>query len=301
MQYQHCFSTRTLAIVGLILTNVFWVGNIYVSKVFVGVVPPFTLNIYRWLIAALILTPFALKEVKTSWPLIRQSWLKLSFFGFLSIAVYNAFLYSAAHTTAGINIAVISSLTPLLTFIFTWLFFGLKPSRLQVIGFFFGISGVLLLISKGSSDVLLTLRFHLGDLLMFLACLAWSLYTAFLVKRPTSLSAVVFLYATIILGVLISMPMMLLEYQLVGGFHLNKKVLLGLIYIGLFPSLFSYLFYNNGVRVLGPQIASLSLYLLPVFTAIMSIIFLKETIHWFHIVSQLLVFIGFCFALLQTR
>ena len=110
-----------MAIVGLVLTSLFWAGNIYVSKTFVDVIPPFTLNFCRWIIAALILTPFALKRINGSWPIIRQSWLQLALFGFLSITVYNAFLYSSAYTTDGINIAVIGSLMPLLTFICTWL------------------------------------------------------------------------------------------------------------------------------------------------------------------------------------
>jgi drug/metabolite transporter (DMT)-like permease len=190
---------------------------------------------------------------------------------------------------------------PLLTFICTWLFFGSKPSRMQSIGFIFGISGVLLLVAKGQLAILLSLDFNVGDILMLTACISWSVYTALLVKKPTGVSPIVFLYVTTILGLIISTPAVLIEYKLVGGFEFNSKILYGLAYVGVFPSLFSYLLFNNGVSVLGPQVASLCLYLLPVFTAIISILFLNEPIRWFHVASQALVFIGFYLALFQKR
>ena len=300
-QMSTLFSNRPMAIFGLVLTSLFWAGNIYVSKVFVDVVPPFTLNYYRWIIALLILTPFALQEFCRSWQVVRQSWVQISIFGFLGITVYNSFLYSSAYTTEGVNIAVISSLTPLLTFVCTWVFFSLKPTRMQSIGFIFGISGVLVLVAKGKLVTLLNLEFNLGDLIMLGASIAWALYTALQVNKPKGLSPLIFLYATTVFGVIISTPTLVIEYQFVGGFELNSQILLGLAYVGIFPSLCSYLLFNNGVSVLGPQVASLCLYLLPVFTAIISILFLNEPIRWFHIVSQILVFIGFYLALFQKR
>ena len=76
---------------------------------------------------------------------------------------------------------------------------------------------------------------------------------------------------------------------------------LALLYVGIFPSIFSYLLYNNGVRVLGSKTASLCSYLIPVFTAIMGVVLLSEKLELFHFISQLMVFSGFCFALFGRK
>lgn len=295
-------SSRPLAILGLILTSLFWAGNIFVSKILIGVVPPFTLNLFRWLLALLILAPFALTSMRQAWPTIKQSWFKLSVYGFLGVTIYNAFLYNAAYTTDGINIAVISTITPLLTFILAWCFFGDQPSRQQMIGFVFGISGVLLLITKGSLTTLQQLAFSHGDIWMLAASFSWAIYTAYLVKKPQGIPAIVFMFITTLLGILIALPAV--AWELSQGdvnIQFNQTVVLSLIYVGIFPSICSYLFFNHGVSVLGSQTASLCAYLIPVFTAVIGIVFLKETIQWFHIVSQLLVFIGFYLALMKRN
>lgn len=295
-------SSRPIAVLGLVLTSLFWAGNIFISKILIGIVPPFTLNFIRWLLALVVLAPFALPVIRQALPTIKQSWLKLSAYGFLSVTVYNSFLYSAAYTTEGINIAVISTITPLLTFIVAWCFFGDKPRGRQMVGFLFGICGVLLLISKGSITALQQLAFSNGDIWMLSACFAWAIYTASLVKKPQGIPPIVFLFVTIIFGIIIALPPVAWEmYQGKINIPFNKTVFLSLIYVGIFPSVGSYLFFNHGVSVLGSQTASLCAYLIPVFTAVIGILFLKETIHWFHIVSQLLVFIGFYLALMKRE
>lgn len=295
-------SSRSVAIIGLVLTSLFWSGNIFISKILIDIVPPFTLNMIRWLIAILVLSPFALPSLVRLWPIIKRSWLQLSVYGFLGVTVYNAFLYNAAYTTDGLNIAVISTVTPLFTFIFAWMFFGDKPSVHQMVGFVFGICGVLLLISQGSLSVFQQLAFNNGDIWMLSASLAWAVYTAYLVKKPQGLPSIVFMFATTVLGILMALPSVVWEFSqghIIAQF--NQTVILSLVYIGIFPSVCSYLFFNHGVSVLGSQTASLCAYLIPVFTAIIGILFLQESIHWYHVVSQILVFVGFYLALMKSK
>ena len=120
-------SVKLLAIIGLLLTNLFWAGNIYVSRIVVESVPPFSLNVMRWLIAAMLLTPFALRACWQDRVIIWQNRGLLLVFAWLGVAIYNGFLYTSAHTTSGINIAVISTLTPVITFFFCLLYTSPSP------------------------------------------------------------------------------------------------------------------------------------------------------------------------------
>jgi len=284
---------RYYAIMGLVLTSLFWSGNIYVSKILLHEVSPMTLNLIRWSLSIVVLTPFVLKPTIDSLPVIKRSIIPLAIFGFLGVTVYNTLLYSAAYTTDGINIALISTLTPLLTFVIAWMFFGQAPSSMQSIGFVLGLVGVLLLLGQGRMDVLFSLHFKFGDVLMLIAVLLWATYTVYVVKKPKGIPPLVFLYVTTILGVLMAVPAVIWEWQ-AGNLLLvmNTTNSLALIYVGIFPSVLSYLLFNHGVEVLGPQSASLCSYLLPIFTALIAIVWLGEVLTWYHVVSQLLVFTG---------
>ncbi len=66
----------------------------------------------------------------------------------------------------------------------------------------------------------------------------------------------------------------------------------GTLYLGIFPSLIALMAYNKGVQELGPSRASIFLNLIPVFTMIGAVIFLKEQISFVQILGGLFVIIG---------
>ena len=295
---QYTSSVQIKAILGLALTSLFWSGNIFVSKLLIGLVPPYLLNLLRWGIAILVLLPFVYPQLRGSLSLVKESWRSLSFFGFLGVTIYNAFLYTAAYTTSGLNIAVISTVTPILTVVLAWRFLGEKPGYLESFGFIFGFFGVLMLLSKGSLQNLLNLVFSYGDFWMLTACFFWALYTVFLKKIPPKLNPLLFMFFATVFGFILATPFTVWEqFNTEVQLQITVEVSLALLYVGIFPSIFSYLLFNYGVRILGSQTASLNAYLIPIFTAIIGILFLNEKIEVFHFISQLMVFIGFCLVL----
>ena len=300
MQYMSLVQTK--AIIGLVLTSLFWSGNIFVSKFLIGVVPPSLLNLIRWGLAILVLLPFVYPQLRGSFYLVKDSWQSLSFFGFLGVTSYNALLYTAAYTTSGLNIAVISTVTPILTVVLAWRFLGEKPGYIELFGFLFGLLGVLILLSKGSLQNLLHLVFSYGDFWMLIACVFWALYTVFLKKMPPKLNPLLFMFFSTAFGFLLAVPFVV--WELINTevqIHINLEVSLALLYVGVFPSIFGYLFFNFGVRVLGSQMASLNSYLIPVFAAIIGILFLNEKVEIFHFVSQVAVFFGFCLVIFGSK
>ena len=295
-------SIQIKAILGLVFTSLFWSGNIFVSKLLIGVVPPNLLNFLRWGIAIIVLLPFVYPQLRGSLSVVKSSWLSLCFFGFLGVTTYNAFLYTAAYTTASLNIAVISTITPLLTIILAWQFLGDRPRYIELLGFLLGLFGVLVLLSKGSLQNLLHMVFSYGDLWMLVACLFWAVYTVFVKKIPSKLSPILFIFFSTVFGFVLAIPFVVWEQiNTEIHFQFSMQACLALLYVGIFPSVFSYLLYNNGVRVLGSKTASLCSYLIPVFTAIMGVVLLSEKLELFHFISQLMVFIGFCLALFGRK
>jgi len=295
---QFISSLQTKALIGLVFTSLFWSGNIFVSKLLIGLIPPHTLNLLRWGIAILVLLPFVYPQLRNSLVVVKKSWRSLSFFGFLGVTTYNAFLYTAAYTTSGLNIAVISTITPILTVVMAWRFLGERPRLLQSCGFMFGLLGVLILLSKGSVQNLLNLAFSYGDFWMLAACFFWALYAVFLKKMPSKLNPLLFMFFSTVFGFILAVPFTIWEQiNTEIELQITLEASLALIYVGVFPSIISYLFFNFGVKILGSQTASLNSYLIPIFTAIIGILLLNEKVEVFHFISQAVVFVGFCLVL----
>ncbi|WP_244062225.1 DMT family transporter, partial [Aeromonas caviae] len=98
-----------------LLAILIWAANTVVSKAAAGVLDPAAISFYRWVIAALALSPFCLPQL---WPRRAdiRPWLgKLLVLSLLGMVLYQCLAYYAAHSTSATNMGVIGSLLPLLT------------------------------------------------------------------------------------------------------------------------------------------------------------------------------------------
>ncbi|MBJ7547646.1 DMT family transporter, partial [Pseudomonas sp. OA3] len=109
--------SRPLALFGLLLANLCWSGNALVARAFAGEIAPFTLSFWRWCLALALLLPFVAMPLWRHRVAVRTAGWRLLVLGGLGIAGYNSLLYSAAQTTAAINISLVNTCLPLVTFI----------------------------------------------------------------------------------------------------------------------------------------------------------------------------------------
>src|SRR6478752_5607994 len=80
----------------LVLTNVFWGGNVVAGKLAVGHIDAHSLMILRWTGAFLLILPFAIRPLQRDWPVIRAKWWLYLFYGAVGYATFNVFIYLAA-------------------------------------------------------------------------------------------------------------------------------------------------------------------------------------------------------------
>ena len=64
------------------------------------------------------------------------------------------------------------------------------------------------------------------------------------------------------------------------------------LYLGLFPSVLGYVFWNRAVEEVGASVAGLFMHLMPVFGSLLAWLFLGERLLWFHLVGIGLIFAG---------
>ncbi|HLV17119.1 MAG TPA: EamA family transporter [Pseudomonas sp.] len=291
-------SRHLWAACGLLLSSLLWAGNALVGRAIAGEIPPLALSFWRWTLALCILLPFVAGTLWRHRDTLRQAGWRLLVIAALGIGAYNSLLYTAARSTTAINITLLNTCIPLATFLFAGLLLKEWPRRRAWLGMGIAVAGMLVLISQASLDNLLGLSFNPGDLVMILAVLAWALYTVLLrLWAPhLALPPLALLGAFVVIGVPVILPFYLVELSQLGGFELNSRTLGAIVYTAVLASLIAYVAWNQGVKIIGAAKASLALYTMPVFAAILAYLLLGETLQSFHWIGGALIFGGLLFA-----
>jgi len=276
----------------LTLTTLFWSGNFVIGRAMKNSIPPIGLAFWRWALALVILIPFSIPHLREQWPVLRLNWRWLTIFGVLGVSCFNTFVYIGLHSTTATNALIINSVIPVLIVLLSRLLAATPVSGRQAIGITISLCGVLTIISRAEPDVFLALTVNSGDVWILLAVISWAFYTFLLRHRPADLHPLSFLTSIIAIGL---MPLSILyawELSQGGRFELNPANIISILYVALFPSVLAFIFWNQSVREVGPNKAGLFLYLMPVFGAILSAVFLGESIRSFHLVGMALIFSG---------
>ncbi|WP_134704488.1 DMT family transporter [Ammoniphilus sp. YIM 78166] len=271
----------------LTLCNLFWAGNYIVGKLIVVSISPFWITLIRWGIALIFLVPLAYFFERPRWSLIRRYWLPLSLMGGLGVVGFTLICYVALEYTSPTNAAFVEALIPAVVVIFSFFLLYERISYLQIAGFFLSCLGVVILLTKGSLDQIILMSFNKGDLLMLVAVLAWAFYS--IIGKKVDLPPITATAASSFFGMLMLLPFALfIEASLPEW---SVWTVSGMLYMSLFASVASYLFWNMSVRVIGASQASVFLNLVPIFTIMLSLA-LGDTITLSQIGGGLIVLVG---------
>lgn len=289
---------QLLAWLGLALASLFWAGNSLVARAFSGPIPPLSLAFWRWAVALAIVLPFVAPSLWRYRQALRAAGWRLWFAALLAITLYNCLLYTAAQTTAAINLSLVSTCLPLATFIGAGLLLGEWPARRAWFGLGLALAGLLWLIAQGDWQLLSSLSFAQGDLLMLLATLDWALYSLLLRRwsHYFRIPPFTLLGALIVLGLLMLAPLYAWELGQGARFELSLENLAAIAYTALFASVLAYHLWNIGLRELGAARTAMSNYLMPIFTALLAWLLLGEGLQSFHWVGGAMIFAGLLLA-----
>ena len=276
----------------LILTTLFWSGNMVVGRAVRGDVPPFSLAFWRWTIAFLLTLPLALPHLRAQWPILRQNWRAVVTLGLLGVGGYNTLAYIALQFTGATNASLLNSFIPVATIALSWMFLHKRLHGIEWLGVAISLAGVTTIIARGEFATLAALTFNIGDLWMLGAVAVWALYTIGLQWRPAGVHPMLMLAAFTAVGLIALAPAYAWEIARGRTIHLSGTSLAAIIYTGTLPSFVGYIFYNRAVGEVGASKASLFIHLMPVFGTLLSALFLGEQPQPFHLVGIGLIFLG---------
>ena len=277
----------------LVCATLFWAGNFMVGKyAFFSNIPPMSLVFFRWSLVWLILLPFTYKEIINHKEIILSNLPLLFFLALTSVGLFNSFTYLSLVYTQVINASLFNTAIPAIIILLCFLFKIEKTNKYQILGLLISVLGILSIITKLNLEIILSLNFNKGDLIMVGGVITWGLYSSFLKKKTFTLPLLTLVHVLCTFGLIFIFPQFLFEFSQGQIIDLNINLFFILIFLALFPSIGSYYCWAGAVSIIGANRAGIFLSLIPLFSTIMAIFFYNEKFQFFHLIGAILIIIG---------
>jgi len=256
----------------LLFAVLFWGSSFTAGKVAVRYLPVYTVAFYRFFISSILLIVifyfynfrFKLKE-----------FLFCIFGGLTGIFAYNYFFLKGLSITMASKASIIVAINPVLSVIGAVILFKENVNLKQVVGIILAFLGIILLITKGKINTILTGGFNKGDIFILFAAVSWSCYTLFGKKVLVNVSAIESTTYSVLWGTIILFPLFLSE-NLGNFYHINAKSLLSILVLSVLATVLGFIWFYDGIKKIGASKTVVFIYLVPVFGVLIGFILLGE-------------------------
>ena len=284
------------------LAPVFFSSNLIFGRGITGDIAPFTTAFLRWMGSAIIIFPFVYAERRTCMAFVKANTGLWLFLGFLGMGICGGFVYWALTLTTASNATLIYTTSSLFIILFQWMFQGRKIGLLELIGMIIAFAGVAVIVLKGDWTAVLHLTFNIGDFGILAAAIAFALYSLLLRHPAVAAMPPIPLFGLLSLsGALVLLPPAVYEAATGGLLPDTASDWTKLAGIILFASLAAFYCFQHAVRIFGPAMAGITLYLMPPISIIMAVLFLGERFQAYHAAGIVLVMGGLILATTPRR
>lgn len=285
----------------LFIMPVFMSSNIIIGRYAIDQTEPWTLAFLRWLLAFIILLPFAHRQASAVMPIIRANLKLLLIMAFLGMWICGALVYLALKYTSATNGTLIYSAAPIVIMVLEWLFRGRRISLREAVGIVLAVTGVVVIVTKGSLANLLALQFNWGDLIFALCMISWATYSVLIRQKALQDIPVMMLFAALAgLGALLLFPFSVMEMIFVAPLPTSMPAWLSIAGVAIVASVLAFSTYQYGIKMVGASIAGLFMYLLPPYGVFMAVVFLGEELHAYHFMGFIPIMAGLILATLPV-
>lgn len=233
----------------LVAMALIWGVNASVMKLAVTEMPPLVFNAARLGLASIALVAMALAVRRTR--LTRRDVGALLVLGVLGTGLYQFFMIEGlARTRAGTTALILSS-GPAFVALFGRVLGVERITRRGMLGIGLSMVGIAF-VALTQPEALTRRETLLGSALVLVGCICWSLFAVLIKPYANRLDGRVLTAITIVGGTL---PLSLLALPAVDEVAWDQLSLAtwgAIVYAGLASMVIAYLFWNRGVRLLGP-------------------------------------------------
>ena len=278
----------------LALVGVFWGGAYVAGRVVAEAVDPAFAILIRLVLSSLCCVGILLALPHRERRVARVDLPGVALLGLVGILGFNLLFFLGLAQTSAVHGALIGAAAPAATALLAAFVLRERLRPTQWAGIALSLAGVLVVVSNGSLASLGGLAFNPGDLLIGAAVACWAVYTVAgggLVCRngPVAVAAYAYFVATAL-----ALPLAGAEVAVAGApaLSLSWEIGASLLFLGTVSSVLGFVWWNEGMAVLGPSRTSVFYNLVPVSGILLGSLLLGEAVTAVHLAGGALVGAG---------
>lgn len=276
----------------MVLSAFFWGGAFIAGKLSVPFIPVFTLTFLRFFIATIILYFVVNYKDKSNYKLTKKDIPIFLFTGIVGMFGYHIFFFTALKYTTAINSSLIAATNPIITTILCIIFVKDKITFKRAIGIILSFLGVFLTITNANLSTIRNLSLNKGDLIMLIAVCLWAIYSVFSKMVMHKFSPLILTFYSFLFCSLFLIPFVIYERPWTFIKQVPYSSFLAVVYMSVFASVIGYLVQQMSIKQIGPSNTSIFINLVPIFSILLSVTILKESISVVKIFTALLIITG---------
>jgi len=280
----------TKAHLALIISGILFGANYWIAK---GLMPeylqPMQIIFIRGLLSLILfwLVAFA----KDNQKITGKDHLILALAGLTGIAINQAFFFIGLNLTSPVDTALIHSASPIVVLLFSAWLAGEKTGRSKISGIALGALGAVLLVFQGNFNS--SGGNHLlGNTLIFLNIISYSLYLVIIKPLMAKYSAITLMKWVFLYGFLFVLPFCLPSASKINFYNFTSYTWLSMLYIVVGTTFLTYLLTSFSLKTVSAGIAGYYIYMQPVIAALIGILLFGERLTIIKLIAAMLVFTG---------
>lgn len=273
----------------LLAVNLIYGANYSIVKKLEGFIDPFALVVIRAVVTMLLLwgTGFFVRDKAVE----KKDFRKLLLLAVFAIALNQLFFIKGLFMGNAINASIIMIFSPIVVILIETLFLKEKAPLIRLAGIIIGTAGaftILLFRPKGATGNSL----FIGDVLIFINCIAWSIYMVMVKPLMLKYKTVTVVKWIFLFGSIYVLPF---GWPGIISFHISAmgaEQWACLAYVVIGSTFIAYFLNTYALTELSASIASTYIYLQPVIAALFAIALNNDKLDAIKIISALLIITG---------
>jgi drug/metabolite transporter (DMT)-like permease len=274
------------------LCTVFWAGAFIAAKLSAPFIPAFTLTFLRFSIASVILYFIVIKKENGLYKLKSSDIPVFLFTGVIGMFGYHVLFFTAIKYTTAITSSIIGASNPIITALLAIIFLRDNFTPKRIIGILLSFVGVFLTITEGSMVLIKSMAFNKGDIIMLIAVFMWAVYSIYSKKVSVRYTPLVLTFYSFVFCSVFLIPFVIYENPVSFIGKVPYYSYIAVLYMSIFPSVIGYLVQQIAIKQIGPSRTSIFINLVPIFSIVLSVLLLGESISVIKVFTTLLIIIG---------
>lgn len=283
---------KLLGYLYVIITMSAWGSTYVVSKFILGSVPPFTLLLLRYIVAAVVLYIIMMKKGLSK--IERQDYKYIFIIGFVGYFIGVGAQFVGTQLSNASMASLINSTNPIFIILFAVPILKEKITINKIISIIAAMIGVYIIIGGVQGGSML-----IGILACILAVSMWSLMSVVSKRATEKYNALTVTTYSIIVAICFTLPISIYELFTIPNIKLlEPAVILSALYLGVICTALAFVLWSKSLSMMEAGICSLFYPVQPMVSVLLGWIFLKEKMNMSFFVGATLIIAGVMFSIL---